>query len=234
MKRDERAEVEKRFRDGDLRVIIATSAFGEGVNIGDIRDVVLYHFPFSAVEFNQMSGRAGRDGKPAHIHLLFNEEDSQINRFILMPLAPPRASLAALWQVLTRLVAGEGNGFKITNRDLAELSNDQLRKSGAFDAQKTARNSKVQKGSEIQVLREESVSQGLGVFRELGLVSTAGHSSARTITVNESVAKVDLQSSVRYLEGQDEQADFEEFCIWALSASAGELLARFNRPILPE
>jgi len=242
MKRSERAEVESRFRDGDLRVIIATSAFGEGVNIGDIRDVVLYHFPFSAVEFNQMSGRAGRDGNTARIHLLFNHEDAQINRFILMPLAPPRLSLAALYQVLRRLAQDEGNGFKITNRDLAELSNDQLRKSGAFDksgkdsAKDSAANSAANsKGSDDpQVLREETVSQGLGVFRELGLVTTAGHSSARTITLLDAANKVELQSSVRYLEGQDEQADFEAFMQWALCATAEELRDRFTRPILPQ
>ncbi|MCL2437835.1 MAG: single-stranded-DNA-specific exonuclease RecJ [Coriobacteriia bacterium] len=242
MKRAERAEVESRFRSGDLRIIIATSAFGEGVNIGDIRDVMLYHFPFSAVEFNQMSGRAGRDGKPAHIHLLFNEEDAQINRFILMPLAPPRLSLAALYHVLRRLVEGEGNGFKITNRDLAELANDQLRKTGAFDKGKGRKNhangSNAGGGQsardDAQVLREETVSQGLGIFRELGLVTTAGHSSARTITLTEGAAKVDLQSSVRYLEGQDEQADFETFREWALFAAADELRDRFTRPILPQ
>ena len=245
MKRDERAEVEKRFRDGDIQVIIATSAFGEGVNIPDIRNVVLFHFPFSAVEFNQMSGRAGRDGKPANIHLLFNEEDASINRFILLPLAPPRLTLAALYQVLRRLAAGEGNGFKVTNRDLAELGNDHLRTSGAFDSRailkqspsKTSNTSNPQDpqaSEEVQPLREETVSQGLGIFRELGLVTTAGHSSARTITLIESAAKVDLQSSIRYLEGQDEQADFEDFRTWALSATAEELRNRFTRPILPQ
>ena len=246
MKRDERTEVETRFRSGDIRVVIATSAFGEGVNIGDIRDVVLYHFPFSAVEFNQMSGRAGRDGKDAHIHLLFNEEDANINRYILMPLAPPRLSLVALYQVLRRLVAGEGNGFKITNRDLAELANDQLRISGAFDkkpkdkAEKPAPTKATNNGASPQTeetvhpMREETITHALGIFRELGLVTTAGHSSARTITLHDDGRKVDLQNSVRLLEGIDEQADFDNFKDWALTASAEELLARFNKPILPE
>ncbi|MCL2680430.1 MAG: single-stranded-DNA-specific exonuclease RecJ [Coriobacteriia bacterium] len=243
MKRDERAEVEKRFREGDIQVVIATSAFGEGVNIPDIRNVVLFHFPFSAVEFNQMSGRGGRDGKPAYIHLLFSEEDASINRFILLPLAPPRLSLAALYKVLRTLTAEWGNGFKITNRELAELGNDQLRQSGAFDNKTKGKERRRSASStatppsaeaEVQVLREESVSQGLGIFRELGLVTTAGHSSARTITLVQDAAKVDLQSSVRYREGQDEQADFEEFRRWALLSTAEQLRKRFTRPILPE
>ncbi|MCL2526077.1 MAG: single-stranded-DNA-specific exonuclease RecJ [Coriobacteriia bacterium] len=240
MKRDERAEVEARFRNGEILVVIATSAFGEGVNIPDIRNVVLYHFPFSAVEFNQMSGRGGRDGKPAHIHLLFNKEDAGINRYILMPLAPPRASLVALYKVLVGLKAGRGNGFKITNKELSEMANDQLRREGAFDKVKKSKADKAGEKpadpstEEVQVLRDETVSHGLGIFRDLGLVSTAGHSSARTITLHDVGAKKEeLTSSVRYLEGKDEIADFESFMNWALLSDADTLRNRFTRPILP-
>ena len=69
--RAERKRIEELFRTDALSVLVATSAFGEGVDIPNIRHVVLYHLPFNEIEFNQMSGRAGRDGKPAGIHLLF-------------------------------------------------------------------------------------------------------------------------------------------------------------------
>ena len=68
--RAERKRIEELFRTDALSVLVATSAFGEGVDIPNIRHVVLYHLPFNEIEFNQMSGRAGRDGKPAGIHLL--------------------------------------------------------------------------------------------------------------------------------------------------------------------
>ena len=60
LSRDERKRIEALFRNDDLKVLVATSAFGEGVDIPNIRHVVLYHLPFSDVEFNQMSeiGRA--------------------------------------------------------------------------------------------------------------------------------------------------------------------------------
>ncbi|MCL2882695.1 MAG: single-stranded-DNA-specific exonuclease RecJ, partial [Coriobacteriia bacterium] len=145
--RDTRHEIESRFRDGKLKIIIATSAFGEGVNIPDIRDVVLYHFPYNDVEFNQMSGRGGRDGKPATIHLLFTEKDARINDFILQASAPPRDSLAALYSTLRDVAAGEGTGFQITNADLAELANDCLRAAGAFKKQTAA--SRGESGTEI-------------------------------------------------------------------------------------
>lgn len=63
--RAERKRIEELFRTDALSVLVATSAFGEGVDIPNIRHVVLYHLPFNEIEFNQMSGRAGRDGKPA-------------------------------------------------------------------------------------------------------------------------------------------------------------------------
>ncbi len=60
--RAERKRIEELFRTDALSVLVATSAFGEGVDIPNIRHVVLYHLPFNEIEFNQMSGRAGRDG----------------------------------------------------------------------------------------------------------------------------------------------------------------------------
>jgi single-stranded-DNA-specific exonuclease len=173
-----------------------------------------------------MSGRAGRDGKPAFIHLLFNAEDANINRRLLASLAPPRLALAALYQVLRKVSAGEGDGFRITNKDLAELTNDHLRANGAFKKEGSA--------LPLQPITDDTVSSGMGIFRELGFLTTTGHSSARAITLNPTPGKVELQTSVRYLEGRDEQEDFENFQCWALSASADELLTRFNRPILPE
>jgi single-stranded-DNA-specific exonuclease len=83
MTRADRLRIEAAFRQRQAIVIVATSAFGEGVNIPDIRDVFLYHLPFAAVDLNQMSGRGGRDGAATRIHLLYGSEDVAINRGIL-------------------------------------------------------------------------------------------------------------------------------------------------------
>ena len=88
--RSDRRRVEEAFRDGSLSCIVSTSAFGEGVNLPDIRHVVLYHMPFGGIEFNQMSGRAGRDGQPAVIHLLYSSRDARINERLLDCYAPER------------------------------------------------------------------------------------------------------------------------------------------------
>ena len=213
MTRQMRHAVESAFRSGDVNVVIATSAFGEGVNIPDIRHVVLFHLPFGSVEFNQMSGRAGRDGAMARIHLLFGGRDARINEKILSSLAPSRDDMAALYVVLRDIAAAEGLAFEITNAELAERCR-KMRRQFALD--------------------ERGVSSALGVLRDLGFVTGEGHGALRRLTFTPSDRKVDLESSLRYAEGMDEIAEFAGFKAWVLTATADELLARFNRPILPD
>jgi len=207
-----RNSVEAAFRSGDVQVVVATSAFGEGVNIPDIRNVVLYHLPFNAVEFNQMSGRVGRDGALAYIHLLFGEDDVRINEMLLASLAPSRDDLATLWRVLTSVSAEQGEGFEITNAEIV------------------ARAKKTHSGFGLD---ERGISSGLGVFKDLGLIIGEGHGAYRRLTLDPGTGKVDLEASVRYAEGLDEAREFAEFKRWAFEATAVELLARLDRPILP-
>ena len=113
LSRADRAVVESAFRDGALTCIVSTSAFGEGVNLPDIRHVVLYHMPFGSTEFNQMSGRAGRDGAPARIHLLYSRRDARINERLLDAAAPERGELVTLYralQTMWRRHRGEASG----------------------------------------------------------------------------------------------------------------------------
>ncbi|MDR1712936.1 MAG: single-stranded-DNA-specific exonuclease RecJ [Coriobacteriales bacterium] len=84
--RGQRLEIERQFRLGEVELIVSTSAFGEGIDIADIGRVVLFHLPFSEIEFNQLAGRAGRNGQPAQIVLLYGEADAQINEAIFASL----------------------------------------------------------------------------------------------------------------------------------------------------
>ena len=78
-----RAKQEQRFRSGKAHIMIATSAFGMGVNIPDIRLIIVSQLPFSVAAFYQMAGRAGRDGKRAKALLLWNDADFQMNLDII-------------------------------------------------------------------------------------------------------------------------------------------------------
>ena len=214
--RSERTRVESAFRDGVLSCIVSTSAFGEGVNLPDIRHVILYHLPFGQVEFNQMSGRAGRDGHRASIHLMFGERDTRINERILSSQAPERDDLMALYRVLqahARSARADGeNSFANTNAELAE------------EACASSRG---------VTLDERSVSCGISIFRELGFLTTSGFGVARRIDMVSHPQRADLTSSVRYLEGIRAADNFKEFAEWVLSCNDSELLGRINRPIVP-
>jgi ATP-dependent DNA helicase Q4 len=78
MTSDERNRVQKRFIRGDLRVIVATIAFGMGINKADIRGIIHYNLPKSFENYMQEIGRAGRDGHEAHCHLFLDSDGKDL------------------------------------------------------------------------------------------------------------------------------------------------------------
>ena len=194
---------------------MATSAFGEGVDIPNIRHVVLYHLPFNEIEFNQMSGRAGRDGQDAVIHLLFGRADAGINERILRDMTPDHDCLAQVYRALRAIQRDSSTAFfAMSNADVADAASTD-----AFP------------------VSPASAACGVAVFRELGLIETRtafGEGGlARSIHVVETNAKVELTDSVRYREGLGERAIFHAFRDWAMKSDSDSLHRRVSRPILP-
>jgi single-stranded-DNA-specific exonuclease len=213
MARAARHAVERAFREGSISAIVATSAFGEGVDIPDVRHVALFHLPFNRVEFNQMCGRAGRDGEPATVHLLFGERDGRLNEMILSSTAPDLEDLRVLYTVLRGRAASSSDGWiEATNAELAE---------GVKSKRPRSR------------LTDRGVSTGVGIFREVGLVTGEGAGSYRRLALRPVAERIDMTSSVRYAEGVEETEEFAEFRTWVLGAPAEELQQAFDRPILP-
>jgi ATP-dependent DNA helicase RecQ len=81
LKRDERNARQSAFMDGKADVIVATSAFGMGIDKADVRFVVHYDVSDSLDSYYQEVGRAGRDGEPARAILFFSDQDLNLRRF---------------------------------------------------------------------------------------------------------------------------------------------------------
>lgn len=211
LSRETRLRVERAFRGGELTCVVSTSAFGEGVNLPGIRHVVLFGLPLGQVEFNQMSGRAGRDGAPATVHLLFSADDVRSGEAILASAAPGRDELVSLYRTLVSLFRS-GGPVSLDDEGIARAAHEREPRSP---------------------LEASEVSAGLSIFSELGFCSVGGWGESRRVVMASSPARMELSQSACYLEGLRQRRAFEGFCRWALDASADALLARINRPITP-
>ena len=83
MEQEKRDKYGMLFINGTKSIMVATTAFGMGVDVPDIRLVVHFNLPLSAIDYYQQVGRAGRDGNRSHAVLLHDPKDIELNKHVL-------------------------------------------------------------------------------------------------------------------------------------------------------
>jgi RecQ family ATP-dependent DNA helicase len=121
MTKDARNQIQDRFKSGEVPIVVATSAFGMGIDVPNIRGVVHFGIPSSIEDYSQQSGRAGRDGKPADIILLADKKGEEVQRFFLDIANPNVATLQTVW---TWLLSQEGKISKSAKGMSIEIQRD--------------------------------------------------------------------------------------------------------------
>jgi ATP-dependent DNA helicase RecQ len=103
---DHRQEVQDRFMAGDVECLVATNAFGMGIDKPNVRLVVHFAMPGTLEAYYQEAGRAGRDGNPARCVLLHAPDDRSTHEFFIARTFPRRRDVERAYEAARRSHAG--------------------------------------------------------------------------------------------------------------------------------
>lgn len=203
LNRKAREWLQGEFEKGNLRLLVATTAFGEGINLPDVRHVVLYHLCFSKEAFNQLAGRAGRDGQEAYIHLIYGERDQAVNELILSRTCPNRSTLGNVYQLICRRL----------RKGPDKLRGDLLQAAPGED------------------FSYETLRLSKRIFGELGLLDRREADGRYSLAAVEE--KKSLTDSATYQEVANERKDYDIYLATAFDKDLANLSAQVQSPVLP-
>ena len=118
--RQRRHQVQSDFMADRLKVVVATNAFGMGVDKANVRTVVHYNMPATVEAYYQEAGRAGRDGLPAECVMLFSPDDMRLQEWMINSDTPTYDDLHQVYHRLGQ-AANEGDVYFATY-ELAEMT----------------------------------------------------------------------------------------------------------------
>lgn len=130
-----RVDVQEAFMTGDVPILVATNAFGMGVDKSDVRAIIHFNIPGSVEAYYQEAGRAGRDNKPARCTLLYSSRDRGVHEFFIELSFPSPDIVLSVWSEIRRYGLGtHAIGAETIARHLSRSSGRSQVSAGGVEA----------------------------------------------------------------------------------------------------